>query len=116
MGITNRVAPKLEEGTKDDGGKPRYDLLSTEWLNGTTEILTFGVEKYEEWNWAKGIKYSRVFSALMRHLWAWWMGEKLDEETGKHHLWHASCCLMFLVHYEAYPDAYFEYDDRFKRE
>ena len=51
-------------------------------------------------NWEKGMAWSRPFSALMRHMWAWWAGEKLDPETGKSHLWHACCCLMFLVAYE----------------
>ena len=43
----------------------------------------------------------RVFGALMRHLWAWWAGETKDPETGISHLYHASCCLMFLAAYEA---------------
>lgn len=105
----------LTEGTKYDAGKPRYDLLSTEFLDGIARVSAFGAEKYDEWNWAKGIKYGRVFAALMRHLWSFWSGEKLDPETGMHHLWHAGCCLMYLTHYEAYPEAYFEYDDRFSR-
>jgi hypothetical protein len=38
----------------------------------------------------------------MRHLTAWWERENdgLDEETGYSHLWHAGCCLMFLIAYE----------------
>lgn len=105
----------LVEGSKYDEGKPSFDLLSTEFLEGTSIVLEYGVHKYEAWNWAKGIKYGRVFGALMRHLWAWWRGEKYDKETGFHHLWHASCCLMFLVHYEAHSRKYKEYDDRYKR-
>lgn len=88
------------------------DLLSPEWLEGTADILTFGVKKYEDHNWAKGIKYSRVFGALLRHLWAWHRGEANDVETGKNHLFHASCCLMFLCHYESHKNAYKSFDDR----
>lgn len=36
----------------------------------------------------------------MRHLWTWWRGDNLDKETGKSHLWHAVCCLAFLITYE----------------
>lgn len=92
---------EVTEGRKDDGGKARYELLAPEFLDGTAQILTFGAAKYEDRNWEKGMKWSRVFGAMMRHMWAWWAGQKLDSETGKSHLWHASCCLMFLVAYEA---------------
>lgn len=91
----------MMEGRKNDDGKARYELLAPEFLDGTAQILTFGAAKYEDRNWEKGMKWSRVFGAMMRHMWAWWAGQKLDPETGKSHLWHASCCLMFLVAYEA---------------
>lgn len=104
----------LSEGTKYDGDKGRpYDLLSVDFLDGITAVLDFGAKKYEPWNWAKGIKYSRVFSALMRHLWDWWRGEELDKETGLNHLFHAACCLMFLAHYQANRRKFRVYDDRF---
>ena len=51
-------------------------------------------------NWEKGMKWGRCFGALMRHMWAWWAKEPADPETGKSHLWHAACCLMFLIAYE----------------
>lgn len=51
-------------------------------------------------NWEKGIAYSRVFAALMRHMWAWWRGEDKDAETGLSHLWHAGCCISFLIAFE----------------
>jgi hypothetical protein len=38
---------------------------------------------------------------MMRHMWAWWRGEEKDPETGMSHLWHAACCVMFLIAYEA---------------
>jgi len=104
----------LTEGTKYDSDKLPFDLLSTDFLNGTCEVLAFGAKKYEPWNWAKGIKYSRVFAALMRHLWAFWRGETNDPETGIHHLFHASCCLMFLSHYESNRRKYRKFDDRYR--
>ena len=89
------------EGVKHDTGKLPYDLLAPEYLEGTADILAFGANKYGSRNWEAGMAWSRPFAALMRHMWAWWRGEHLDAETGKSHLWHASCCLMFLVAYEA---------------
>jgi hypothetical protein len=32
---------------------------------------------------------------------AWPEGRKDDAETGMSHLWHAACCLTFLISYEA---------------
>lgn len=88
------------EGRKDDGGKVRYELLPPELLDGVAQILTFGAAKYEDRNWEKGMKWSRAFGAMMRHLWAWWGGQHNDAETGQSHLWHAGCCLAFLIAYE----------------
>ena len=90
-----------EEGKKFDQDKIRMELLSPEALEGTAQVLTFGAKKYADRNWEKGVKYSRVFGAVMRHLWAWWKGESLDPETGLSHLHHAACCIMFLQTYEA---------------
>ena len=90
-----------KEGSKFDQDKIRMELLPPEALEGTAKVLTFGAKKYADRNWEKGIKYSRVFGAIMRHLWAWWKGEKLDPETGLSHLHHAACGLMFLQTYEA---------------
>jgi hypothetical protein len=103
--------PELVEGTKNDDGKLPVDLVSPHFIMPTAEVLAFGVKKYEAYNWAKGILYSRVWSAMQRHLWAWWTREDLDEETRLNHLAHAACCLMFLMHY-VYSDSYTNYDDR----
>jgi hypothetical protein len=89
-------------GYKADQGKPRYDLLPREFLDGTAQILAYGANKYSARNWEQGMNWSRPFGAMMRHLWAWWspFEPDTDEETGKSHLWHAACCLAFLMAYE----------------
>lgn len=92
---------KAEPAWKQDGGKPRMDLLAPEFLTGTAEVLGFGAAKYAERNWEKGMSWGRCFGALERHLWAWWGGEATDRETGMSHLHHAACCLMFLAAYES---------------
>ncbi len=97
----------VSEGRKHDQGKTPWHLLPYWFMEGTAQILAFGAEKYEPWNWYKGMAWSRCFGALMRHLWAWWWSKVLgdgsgqDAETGKSHLWHAGCCLAFLIEYEA---------------
>ncbi len=91
---------KKEGGSKFDAGKARIELIAPELIEGVADILTFGAAKYGDRNWEKGMSWSRVFGAAMRHMWAWWRGEQLDRETGKPHLWHAACCLMFLIAFE----------------
>jgi hypothetical protein len=76
------------------------DLIPASLLRAVATVLTFGAKKYCYRNWEKGIAYGRVFGALMRHAWAWWGGEVTDPESGKSHLWHAACCLTFLIEYE----------------
>lgn len=103
---------ELTEGTKYDDDRLRADLWSITALEETAKVLTYGAEKYEVYNWAKGIKYSRVYGALLRHLWAWWRREENDAETGLNHLAHAMCCLMFLLHYSGKRRKYRSFDDR----
>lgn len=88
-------------GVKLDDGKLRYDLVPPEMLQALADILTSGAKKYEPRNWEKGMRWGRVFASLMRHMWAWWWKRDKDDETGKSHLWHAACCLAFLVTYES---------------
>lgn len=98
--ILDAAQQKVEPGWKHDGAKPRMDLIAPEMLFGVAEVLRFGAAKYAERNWEKGMSWGRCFGALMRHMWAWWRGEANDSETGFSHLWHAACCLMFLIAYE----------------
>lgn len=109
------------EGRKDDVDKVRMELVPPELVFAVAEVLTFGATKYDARNWEKGMSWGRVFGALMRHLWAWWGGKgpttrsflfgDLDGETGYSHLWHAGCCIAFLIAYEERGSGT---DDRFK--
>jgi hypothetical protein len=88
-------------GRKYDGGKLQYGLLPPLALKATVDVLTFGAEKYEpdNWKWVPDSK-RRYFDAAMRHMWAYKEGEIMDPESGKHHLAHALCCLMFLYEHD----------------
>jgi len=88
------------EGKKFDQNKLPYHLLPPELLEGVATVLQFGAAKYAPRNWELGMSWSRPFAALMRHMWAWWRGEQTDPETGYSHLWHAGCCVAFLIAYE----------------
>lgn len=97
--------PEVISGRKFDGGKLEYGLLPPQALKATVDVLTFGAQKYERDNWKKvPDSKRRYFDALQRHVWAWKEGEKLDPESGKHHLAHAMCCLMFLLERDLFTD------------
>lgn len=98
-------------GRKDDNGKPRYDLIAPEMLDEIAKVLALGAAKYAPRNWEQGMSWGRVFSAMMRHAWAWWRGEENDPETGLSHLSHLACNAMFLL---AYSKRGAGADDRWK--
>ena len=88
------------EGRKDDLGKLRWDLIPPEALEEIVRVYTMGASKYEPWNWLKGMAWSRVFAAIMRHLWAWARGERTDSESGLSHLAHAAWGCFTLMEFE----------------
>ena len=91
----------MPEGIKYDTEKARWSLLPYRELTEVVCVLTLGSKKYADENWKKvQPQPDRYFSAAMRHLTAWWGGEKKDPETGKSHLAHVVCCLLFLMWFD----------------
>lgn len=111
MPTAKEIGHAMGGATKLDDDKVRLELIPPELLTGVGTILTFGAKKYAPRNWELGMAWSRVFGALMRHMWSWWRGQDLDPETGKSHLWHAGCCIAFLI---AYEERGVGEDDRYK--
>jgi hypothetical protein len=88
-------------GSKKDIGKDRWDLLPYQEVKEVVKVLTFGSKKYSDNNWQKVTKAKeRYFSALMRHLIAWYIGESKDTESDLSHLSHAACCILFLMWFD----------------
>lgn len=87
----------LQLGRKDDSGKLRFDLIDPDFEEGLAGVLTHGAEKYGANNW-QHVKEprERYYAALRRHLAAWRKGETTDRDSGRAHLLHVACCVMFL--------------------
>lgn len=85
--------------TKNDREKPRTDLLPPDALMAVAEVLAYGAEKYDADNWKKGTDWHRYYGAALRHLFAYWEGEDLDE-SGYLHLAHAACNVLFALAYQ----------------
>lgn len=90
---------ELKNGAKDDEEKNRLELMPYDALWAVGKVYTFGARKYDDRNWEKGIKYSRIYGAMMRHCWAWWNREDNDPETGLSHMIHAAWNAITLVAY-----------------
>ena len=86
------------EGKKDDSHKLRWSLLPMGTVEQIIEVLEHGAKKYSVDNWQRvDNQRTRYYNALMRHMELWWNGEKKDKESGKSHLAHAACCILFLM-------------------
>lgn len=100
------------KGHKDDAEKVRYDLIPAGPLHLLACLYSGGAVKYAEENWRRGISYKRLFSALMRHAWAWMRGENLDPETGLSHMVAVAWCAFGIIELQLQHDKP-ELDDRF---
>jgi hypothetical protein len=91
----------FNQGVKYDNGKPQWSLLPFKALGQVVEVLTYGAKKYAPDNWKKVPDARRRYiDAGFRHLTAYASGETNDPETGKHHLAHAICCMLYLVAFD----------------
>ncbi len=99
----------MAEGRKDDTGKLRFDLIPVRPMFRVAEVYTIGAAKYDDRNWEDGLRWGRIFRALLSHAWKWWLGERNDFEDGQHHLASVAWCALALMEYE---DTHPELDDR----
>jgi len=88
-------------GRKDDQGKARWDLMPWREVAWVAEVVTYGGEHYGERNW-RSLEHGlpRFQAAAMRHLAAWFEGERIDPGTGLPHWAHACCSLLMAAWHE----------------
>ena len=111
------VEQKSEAALNFDAGKERLDLVPPEAIYGIARAFEDGMKKgYPVNNWLKGMSYTRQIGCILRHLFVWMLGRQKDPESGLHPLDHAICRLAMLVTYEAHPDRYVNFDDRYIHE
>jgi len=96
-------------GIKYDMDKERFDLFPVRPLLKLARLFTLGAKKYGVRNWEKGMKFGRLFAAMMRHAFKWWAGEIYDPIDGQHHLTSVIWNAMTLMELE---ETHPEMDDR----
>lgn len=97
-----------------NSGKPKYSLMDLKLMLPMIEVLEYGTNKYKRDNWRKGLPVTEICDSLMRHLAAFLDGENFDVESGKSHIGHMMCNLMFLQHVMSDPEMRSKFDDRFQ--
>lgn len=73
---------------KADAGKPHgFKLIPWRSICELAEVYNYGAQKYEADSWRTvPDAINRYGDALMRHTFAYFMGEKRDQESGLRHL------------------------------
>jgi len=95
------VVTSVDVGRKDDSGKLRFDLLPFAQVSEVVAVLTAGAKRYGDDNWRQVPEAKRRYlAALLRHVFAYAQGERLDPDDGLSHLAHAVCCALFLMWFE----------------
>lgn len=84
-----------EKGQKD----VRLHAAPWEALSELGRVFAYGEQKYDDYNFRKGYRWSLSFDAMQRHAWAFWSGEDRDGESGLHHLAHAAWHCLVLTFY-----------------
>ena len=110
-------------GSRENKGKIRYDLFEPFATEQLALVFSKGANKYEDRNWEKGMKWSKMEASLMRHFEAYKKGLDFDTDqncencqkgicvnhTGLYHIaqvaWNA---MGILSYYKLYPQG----DDR----
>lgn len=97
---------------KDDAFKPQLGLIPKAALDEEAAVFAFGSTKYDVHNWRKGMPWSKMINAALRHLTSFNDGDDFDNESALHHLAHVRACCAFLIEWTTtHP----ELDDRYKR-
>jgi len=91
---------EITGGIKHDASKERFDLFPMVPLLELAKLFTLGASKYGVRNWEKGMKFGRLFAAMLRHAIKWWAGEKYDSVDGQHHLTAVMWNAMVLMELE----------------
>ena len=90
---------------KADAGKDRWELLPINQIQKVVKVLTDGAAKYGDNGWRSvDNPQERFYAAMMRHLYAWRTGDKIDKESGFNHMIHVICNAIFLAEFDESSD------------
>lgn len=82
-------------GMRFNDGKLKWSYMHYKSMEPMIRVLMFGAQKYEPFNWQKGLKKEEVLESMQRHLAKMFDGEENDVESGLNHVGHIMCNAMF---------------------
>lgn len=97
--------PSPSNGYPDDNpktvygnAKPGMKAVPPSALIELGRVMSNGASKYGLMNWREHTVSSSVYyDAALRHLFRWYDGEDMDDESGLPHLAHAMACIAILI-------------------
>lgn len=89
----------MDKAIKYDHDKAKLSLIPYEALKQEAFALAYGAEKYGKNNYKKGMEWSRLIDATLRHIHSFNNGEDVDKESLICHLGHAKANLSILIFY-----------------
>lgn len=93
----NRPEDVALHAVKFDGDKPQMELVPPSAMTAMGKVLGYGASKYARHNYLKGMAWTRLVGAALRHLFSWLRGEELDPESKLPHLYHALASIAMLI-------------------
>jgi hypothetical protein len=119
--VSDEVRVTSATGGQKGSKLAAFDQVSPEVERLVAEHFGKGALKYDAHNFRRGYPWSLSYSALRRHLAAFWAGEEYDnhlpdcpegctDHTGSLHIvaviWHAMVLTEFFLHRQEYDDRY----------
>lgn len=95
----DRPAPAAPLGNKETTGKVPVELIPWAPVLAMCQVLQFGAQKYEDWNWYKGVPMMSLMGSILRHSFKWICGEDNDTESGLPHPAHIMCNCAFILQF-----------------
>lgn len=86
-------------GLRYNEGKLPWHLVDFRALKSMVEVLEYGAKKYAEDQWKKGLSLKEIRDSFLRHVIEWNSGQEVDSESGKDHIGHMMCNLLFYEYF-----------------
>lgn len=97
--MSTKSKKSKNKGKKFDQDKPDLSLLPANAKIGIARAFMHGAKKYGRCDYLNGMDWTRIISAVDRHVTAFNDGKDFDSDSGLNHLYHAGASIMMLIEF-----------------